>query len=336
MTHPKHWVSVRSEGLYCTAGDFYIDPVRPVPRAIITHGHADHSRSGHGEVFATPETLAIMAARYGEAFTPARRPLAYGEIIQIGQCSLSLAPAGHILGSAQAVIEHRGGRIVISGDFKRRPDPTCAPFRPVKCDVFVTEATFALPVFRHPEMEHELQKLLDSLAPFPERCHLIGAYALGKCQRVMAGLRQMGYARPFYLHGALVRLCELYRAHGVDLGEIVPVSQAKKEDLAGQIVLAPPSALADRWSRRLPDAVTCMASGWMQIRARAKQKLVELPLIISDHADWDELLQTLADVGAPEVWITHGRDDALAYMAGKLGYRAKALSLLGYEDEDDD
>lgn len=329
-------MSVRPEGLYCAAGDFYIDPTRPVARAVVTHGHADHARNGHGTVFATPATLEIMKVRYGEAFTQTECALEYGEIQEVGKAALSLAPAGHILGSAQAVIEHEGGRIVISGDYKRRRDPTCQPFQPVKCDVFVTEATFALPVFRHPETEHELKKLLDSVTLFPERCHLVGVYALGKCQRVMMELRRIGYDRPFYIHGALARLCELYQAHGLSFGEIVPVTEVKKEDLAGQIVFAPPSALADRWSRRLPEVMTCMASGWMQIRARAKQRLVELPLIISDHADWDELLQTLADVGAPEIWITHGRDDALAYMAEKLGYKAQALSLLGYEDDQDD
>lgn len=336
MAHPKTWMNVRPQGLYCAAGDFYIDPIRPVARAVITHGHADHARSGHGTVFATPETLSIMAVRYGESFAQEQHPLAYGEITSLGDASLSLAPAGHILGSAQAVIEHQDSRIVISGDFKRRSDPTCTPFKPVKCDVFVTEATFALPVFRHPEMDHELKKLLDSIALFPERCHLVGVYALGKCQRVMMGLRHMGYAKPFYIHGALAKLCELYQAQGIGLGDIIPVSEVKKEELAGQIVFSPPSALSDRWSRRLPDVLTCMASGWMQIRARAKQKLVELPLIISDHADWDELLETLKDVGAPDVWITHGREDALSYIAEKLGYKAKALSLLGYEDENDD
>lgn len=334
--HPERWMTIRPEGLYCSGGDFYIDPVRPVERAVVTHGHADHARSGHGTVFATPETIAIMKTRYGEAFADVQKGLEYGELFQLGNVSLSLAPAGHILGSAQAVIEHQGGKIVISGDFKRRHDPTCAPFKPVACDVFVTEATFALPVFRHPPIEHEIKKLLDSLALFPERCHVIGAYALGKCQRVMLELRRAGYTKPFYLHGAMVKLCELYRAHGVDLGEMMPVSQVPKESLAGEIVLAPPSALADRWSRRLPDALTCAASGWMQIRARAKQKLIDLPLVISDHADWDELLQTLSDVGAPEVWITHGRDDALAHQAQKFGFKAKALSLLGYDEDEDE
>lgn len=334
-SHPREWMAVRPEGLYCVAGDFYIDPVRPVARAVITHGHADHARTGHETVYATPATLDIMAVRYGEAFSQTRKPLEYGERTTIGGVDVWLAPAGHILGSAQAVLEHGGGRIVISGDYKRTPDPTCAPFQPVPCDVFVTEATFGLPVFTHPPIEHELQKLLDSLRLFPDRCHLVGCYALGKCQRLILGLRQIGYDQPIYLHGALVKLCTLFRAHGVELGELIPVSEVDKKSLGGCIVLAPPSAIADRWSRSLPNVVTSVASGWMNIRARAKQKLVELPLIISDHCDWNELLQTAQDVGAPEVWVTHGREEALVYQLRNMGYHAQALSLLGYEEEED-
>lgn len=317
-------------------GDFYVDPVRPVERALITHGHSDHARAGHGTVYATPETLDIMAVRYGEAFTGVRHALTLGDEAHIGSTAIQLAPAGHILGSAQAVIEHAGRRIVVSGDYKRRADPTCIPFKAVPSDVFVTEATFALPVFRQPRVEHEIGKLLSSLALFPDRCHLIGVYALGKCQRVMMELRRLGYAKPFYIHGALARLCSLYQQHGFDLGDIIPVAQADKAALAGEIVFAPPSALADRWSRSLPNVLTSMASGWMQIRARAKQRMVELPLIISDHADWDELLATLDDVGAPDVWITHGREDALAYEATKRGYKTRALTLLGFEEEGED
>lgn len=334
MSHPQTWMSVRPEGLYCEAGDFYVDPVRPVPRAVITHGHSDHARAGHGEVFATSGTLAIMGVRYGEDFAQVRRPVEADHQIAIGNARVELVPAGHILGSAQAAIEHAGRRIVVSGDYKRRADPTCAPFKAVACDVFVTEATFALPVFRQPEVEHEIRKLITSLAVFPERCHLIGVYSLGKCQRVMMELRAAGYAKPYYVHGALVRMCQLYVEHGCNLGDIVPVASVDKAKLEGEIVFAPPSALADRWSRSLPNVMTSMASGWMQIRARAKQRMVELPLVISDHADWDELLATIAEVGAPEIWITHGREDALTYEAQKRGYKARALSLLGFEDED--
>jgi len=335
MAHPREWIEVRPEGLYCKAGGFYIDPTRGVERAIITHGHADHARRGHQTVFATPATLAIMDTRYGLECCEARVPLGYRQTQEINGVKVTLYPAGHILGSAQALLEYQGGRIVISGDYKRRPDPTCDAFEPVPCDVFVTEATFGLPVFHHPDTGHEIDKLLTSLSLMPDRCYLVGAYALGKCQRVMMELRAKGYTKPFYMHGAVKQLCELYQAQGCALGELIPVSEVDKANLVGEIVFAPPSALADRWSRNLPNLMACGASGWMQIRARAKQMLVELPLIISDHADWPELLQTLVDVGAPEVWITHGREDALLYEAQRMGFKAQALSLLGYEDEDE-
>ena len=332
--HPRQWIEIRPEGIYCKPGDFYIDPTRPVNHAVITHGHADHARSGHGTVIATPETLAIMRARYGEEHAKEQqRDLPYGEAIDYHGVKLSLHPAGHILGSAQARLEYAGGSIVFSGDYKRAADPTCRPFEPVACDVFVTEATFALPVFHHPLIGDEIAKLLRSLAQFPERCHVVGVYALGKCQRVIMELRQAGYGETIYLHGAMVKLCEVYQALGVELGDLAPVTAENAKTLAGKVVLCPPSALADRWSRKLPDALAVSASGWMRIRARAKQSGIELPLVISDHADWPELLQTLEDVGAPEVWVTHGRDDALVYQAQLKGFRAQALHLLGYEDD---
>jgi putative mRNA 3-end processing factor len=332
--HARHWLEVRPQGLYCAPADVYIDPVRPVPRAIVTHGHSDHARSGHGHVLATAETLRIMACRYGEDSVKASQAARYGETTRVGDVQVTLYPAGHILGSAQVHLVHAGACAVISGDYKRRPDPTCATFEPVKCDFFVTEATFGLPVFRHPPTAGEIEKLLKSLVIFPERCHLIGVYALGKCQRVMAELRRAGYDKPIYLHGALMRLCELYREMGVALGDIRPVMGVGKEALKGEIVLAPPSALADRWSRRLPDVLPCAASGWMQIRARAKQRLVELPLVISDHADWDELTDTITQTGAQEIWVTHGREEALVYYAQSHGIKAQALSLLGYEEDE--
>jgi putative mRNA 3-end processing factor len=330
---PKTWMTVRPEGLYCAAGDFFVDPARPVDRAVITHGHADHARAGHGKVLATAETLAIMASRFGDGFAGATQALAPGESVSIGDTDVSLSPAGHVLGSAQAVLEHDGGRIVISGDYKRRRDPTCAAFEPVPCDVFVTEATFALPVFRHPDDRGEIEKLLASLETFPDRPHLVGAYALGKAQRVMRLLREAGYDRPIFIHGALVALSDLYEAHGVSLGPLRPVED--KKALGGEIVLCPPGALADRWSRGFPDPVTAMASGWMRVRQRARQRGVELPLILSDHADWDELTATLEDVGAPRVWITHGREEALAHHAREAGFEAEALSLVGFEEGDD-
>lgn len=333
--HPRNWIEVRPDGLYCSAGNFYIDPVKAsVERAIVTHGHADHARSGHNQVWATKATHDIMSARYGEECAKQKYMLDYGEVVNIDDVSLSFSPAGHILGSAQAVLEYQGGRIVISGDYKRRHDPTCEPFKPIKCDVFVTEATFGLPVFVHPETHDELQKLLDSMQLLKDRCHVVGVYALGKCQRVMLELRQLGYEKPYYIHGAMEKLCNLYQDYGFNFGEIIKITPENKKNLAGELVFCPPSSLADSWSRSLPNALTCMASGWMTVRARAKQKLVELPLIISDHADWNELLQTLEDVDSPEIWVTHGREDALVYQARKMGLTAQALSILGREEDE--
>lgn len=326
----------RPEGLYCPPGDFYIDPVRPVDRAVVTHGHSDHARSGHGAVLATPETLAIMAERYGEEFTGLRQPCPYGQSAHHNGVDITLVPAGHVLGSAQAVVRWKGLTMVASGDYKRRRDPTCAAFEPVPCEVFITEATFGLPVFRHPDACEEVAKLIRSTEQFPERAHLVGAYALGKAQRVIKLLREGGYDRTIYVHGAMQRLNRLYEAHGVDLGslELATVETGKKRAFEGQIVIAPPSAIADRWARRFPDPVTAFASGWMGVRARARQKGVELPLVISDHADWDELTGTAAEISPHELWITHGSEEALARWAELRGMTARALALVGYDEED--
>ena len=201
-------------GLWSKAGGFHIDPTRPVERALITHGHSDHARAGHGAVLATRETLRIMAARYGEDFAGTTQAATLGEAMRIGDATVTFQPAGHVLGSAQIVVEAGGTRIVASGDYKRRPDPTCLPFVPVPCDIFITEATFGLPVFRHPPAEAEIGKLLASVAQFPERAHLVGAYSLGKAQRVIRMLRDQGYDRTVYLHGSMDRLCRLYRIRG--------------------------------------------------------------------------------------------------------------------------
>jgi putative mRNA 3-end processing factor len=287
-------------------------------------------------VLATPETLAIMGTRYGVDFTGEQQSAPYGETTTINGVEVSLAPAGHVLGSAQAAVRWKGMTMVASGDYKRRRDPTCALFEPIKCDVFISEATFALPVFRHPPTEHEIAKLLASVAQFPERTHIVGAYALGKAQRVIAHLREAGWTRPIYLHGAMQRLCDLYEAHGVALGPLEPATLAKgeKRDFAGEIVIAPPSALQERWARRFAEPLDCFASGWMSVRQRAKQRGVELPLVISDHADWDELIQTVEEIAPQELWITHGRDDALARWAELHGVTARRLDLVGYDDED--
>jgi putative mRNA 3-end processing factor len=336
----ERWLYPSEKGLYCEPGDFYIDPSRAVSRAIITHGHGDHARPGHQAVLATPETIEVMKVRMGPEGARSFEAFEAGTTKRIGGVDIRLAPAGHILGSAQVVLEYNGARAVVSGDYKRQPDPTCAPFELVPCDVFVTEATFALPVFRHEPADGEVRRLLNSMAANPEPTHLVGVHGLGKCQRLIKLCRQAGYDGPIYLHGALVELTKLYQRLGVDLGEIGHIDPAarstkssKSKDYAGALVLCPPSAVDDRWSRRFNDPVTSFASGWMRIRGRIRQAGVELPLVISDHADWPELLDTIMATGAEEVWVTHGREDALVYQLGLMGRKARVLALVGFEDE---
>lgn len=334
MAEDFSWIRPEPTGLRIVPADVWIDPARAVGTALVTHGHADHARGGHGRTIATPETLAIMALRYGVAEGACTAPL-HAPIPLPGGVTATFVPAGHVLGSAQILLEHAGERVVVTGDYKRRPDPTCPPFAVTPCDLFITEATFGLPVFRHPPIGEEIARLLAARAAQPDRCVLVGAYALGKAQRVIAELRAAGYHDPVWLHGAMERMCRLYEEQGVPLGDLRLVSDAPKGALAGAIVLCPPSALNDRWSRRLPDPLTAMASGWMRVRQRARQRNVELPLVISDHADWDELTATIAQVNPAETWITHGREEALLRWCELHQRKARALALVGYEDEDD-
>ncbi len=335
MPHPETWLEIRPEGLFCAPGGFYIDPVRPVSYALITHAHGDHARPGHDAVLASPETIDLMDVRMGEGRAGmTQQKLDYGVPLKVNGVQVWLEPAGHVLGSAQIAMEWRGSRVVVSGDYKRQRDPTCRPFDPIPCDVFVTEATFALPVFLHPPAEDEISRLLASVTLFPDRTHVIGAYAFGKAQRVIKLLRQAGYDAPIYLHGAMVNLCNAYERLGISLGELLPATVQTKGKLAGAIVLAPPGAIADRWARRLADPVVCYASGWMRVRQRARSRGVELPLVISDHADWNELNQTIDDVGAPEIWVTHGREEALIHEVAKRGIVGRALRLIGYEEDE--
>ena len=334
---PEQLLHPTPKGLYCPIGDFYVDPVRPVERALITHGHADHARAGHTQVLATRQTLDIMAIRYGADFCVSEQAAGWGEVIDVGGGSVSFFPAGHVLGSAQILIEKDGLKIVVSGDYKRGEDPTCAPFEPVKCDVFITEATFGLPVFHHPDPKDETRKLLTSLKQFPERSHLVGAYSLGKAQRVIRLIRDCGYDAPIYIHGALAKLCDYYVSQGITLGELRPatIEKSKPEIFRGAVIVGPPSAFADRWARRFNEPLISFASGWMMVRQRAKQGGVELPLVISDHCDWPELLDTIREIAPSEVWVTHGREEALVRWCELQGIAAKPLHLVGYEDEGD-
>ncbi|MBV8961621.1 MAG: ligase-associated DNA damage response exonuclease [Hyphomicrobiales bacterium] len=337
--NPVDLLTSTPNGLFSPLGGFFIDPLRPVERALITHGHSDHARPGHKAVMATRETLEIMAVRCGEGFAGATEAALLGKRVEVNGVAVTFVPAGHVLGSAQIVVEAGGTRIVVSGDYKRARDPTCASFEVVPCDIFITEATFGLPVFRHPDAESEIRKLLASLRVFPDRAHLVGVYALGKAQRVIALLREAGYDRPIHVHGALERLCALYAAQGVALGEVrkVPAGRSRGADpaFAGEIVLCPPGQIQDLWTRRFPDPVSSFASGWMRVRARARQRGVELPLVISDHCDWDGLTETIRETGAGEVWVTHGEEDALVHWCGTLGIRARPLHLVGYGEEEE-
>jgi putative mRNA 3-end processing factor len=326
-------------GLYCPPADCHIDPVRPVDRALITHAHSDHARPGHGRVLATPETLGLMAVRMGANFAGAVQAVGYGESVSLNGVRFTFVPAGHVLGSAQIAVEWRGLTIVVSGDYKDVADPTCTPFEPVACEVFVTEATFGLPVFRHGDAAAEATKLIASARLFPERTHLVGAYSLGKAQRLMALMRAAGWDRPIYIHGAVEKVTRYYTGQGIALGEVLPVPPAGRgkaaRALEGEIVICPPSALNDAWSRRFADPVTVFASGWMRVRARAKQRGVELPLVVSDHVDWDGLTRAIPATGASEVWVTHGAEDALVHWAMQRGLAARPVRLVGYGDEDE-
>jgi putative mRNA 3-end processing factor len=333
---PEDILAPTPSGVCCKLGSFHIDPTRPVERALITHAHSDHARAGHGAVLATQETLDLMRLRYGEGFAGGTQAIRYGESVNLGGAKVSFHPAGHVLGSAQIAVAANGLRVVASGDYKNVPDPTCAPFELVPCDVFITEATFALPVFRHGDPDEQIAKLLRSVVLFPERAHLVGAYSLGKAQRLIALLRNAGHAAPVYLHGAMEKITGYYVSRGIALGELRAVRGANKAELAGTITICPPSAINDVWTRRFPEPIAAFASGWMRVRARARQHGVELPLVVSDHADWDGLTATIAATGAGEIWVTHGQEDALVHWCITRGLKARPLDIVGYGDEDDD
>lgn len=311
-------------GLYCPAGDFYIDPGRQVERAIVTHGHSDHARKGHGNVLATQATLAFMRMRYGSKFAKASRTVVEGEILTMGDTHVTLLPAGHMLGSVQVMIEADGKTAIVSGDFKRSTDPTCPQFEVRPCDLFVTEATFALPLYRLPPPEGEIQKLLTSLKLFADRPHLVHAYSIGKAQRVIAMVRAVGYDKVIHVHEAIAKASLIYEDMGVALGPLEPLNTDLSGDtLEGQLILSPPGGATDN----LIAPVTSFASGWMRLKSAARSRGGDLPLILSDHADWDELVKTVKDVKAETVWITHGREDVLAaHLKETLGVEAIALS----------
>lgn len=310
----------RPEGLYCPAGDFHIDPWRPVPRAVITHGHGDHARVGMGEYHCVQESLPILRWRLGEQTYHAHD---YGAGFTLGDARLSLHPAGHVLGSAQLRIEAGGEVWVVSGDYKRQPDPTCAPFEVVPCDVFITEATFGLPIYRWPDTADVARDILAWRAECAAEgvAAVLFCYALGKAQRLLAELGLLDDT-PAWLHGAIAAGVEVYREAGIAMLPTRPIdADARGTDYAGQLVLAPPSAAGSAWMRRFRRAQTGFASGWMQLRGNRRRRNVDRGFVVSDHADWPALLRTVHETGARRIIATHGDTDALVRLLNAQGLR---------------
>ncbi|TFL16967.1 ligase-associated DNA damage response exonuclease [Jannaschia formosa] len=320
----------RDSGIYCPSGDFYIDPWRPVGRALITHGHADHARPGHGRYLATEAAAPVMRHRLGGL---AIETIAYGETRSIGGATVSFHPAGHVPGSAQIRVEHRGELWVVSGDYKTTPDSLSEPWEPVRCHAFITECTFGLPVFDwRPEAE-----LAAGLNDWWRACAadgrhaVIGAYALGKAQRVMTMVdASIG---PILTHGAVENTNEVLRAQGIPLPATTRVTpETDLKALTGALVVAPPSALAGPWLRRFGAVSTGIASGWMALRGVRRRRAADRGFVISDHADWKGLDAAIRETGATRVFATHGYTATFRQWLEEQGYEA-AIVETEYEGE---
>jgi putative mRNA 3-end processing factor len=321
-----------SAGLYCEAGRFHIDPWLPVDRAVITHAHGDHAHAGSVSYLCAAEGEAVLRRRLPDAHI---ETLPYGQRLQIGDVDLSFHSAGHVLGSAQVRVEHRGQIWVASGDYKRAPDPTCTPFEPIRCHTFITEATFALPIY---SWDFSSTVVEDVLAWWrtnraDERPSVLFCYVLGKAQRILAELRDRADG-PVHLHGAMWAMTETYRAAGVAMAPVERISDAVRgRALAASLVLAPLSARGTRWMKRLPRASDAFASGLMRVRGVRRQRAFDRGFALSDHADWNALLSTIEETGASRVLVTHGWSDALArYLAETRGLETGTLKT-AYEGE---
>jgi putative mRNA 3-end processing factor len=318
----------RPEGLYCPAGNFFIDPMLPVAQAVVTHAHGDHARPGSGHYQVAAAGIGLMRERLGADSTIDAH--AYGERFAMGEVTVSLHPAGHVLGSAQVRMEHAGRVVVVSGDYKRDPDPTCVPFEAVPCDVFVTESTFGLPVYRWPPMD----QVIDELLAWWDDCArrkvpaVLFCYALGKAQRILAELARRT-DRTVHLHGAMLRLVESYREAGVAMVPTEPVSEsAHGRDFAGELIMAPPSAAGSPWMKRFAKASTGFASGWMQIRGNRRRRGYDRGFVVSDHADWPGLLRSIEQSRASRIYVTHGNGETLIRHLRDQGHDAVALRVL--------
>lgn len=312
-------------GLHCAAGDFYIDPWQPVDRAVITHAHGDHLRQGSG---------AYLLAAAGEMLARHRLPadaslqvIGYEDSLKIGPVRVSLHPAGHMLGAAQVRIEHAGEVWVVTGDFKRQADPTCAPFEPLRCDVLVSEATFALPIYRWEEPRDVVREIFHWWQGHRERgmACILYAYALGKAQRLLAEL-QAFTDEPVFVHGAVGAITDLYRAAGIAMLPTLPATVPRARDYAGALVIAPPGASGSPWVRRFGDHASGFCSGWMRVRGNRRRSSHDRGFVLSDHADWPALLQTFAQTGAQRILLTHGHSDSMVRYLREQGLDAAALA----------
>ncbi|MGE4241832.1 ligase-associated DNA damage response exonuclease [Ramlibacter sp.] len=313
----------RPEGLYCPPGDFYIDPWRPVARAVITHAHSDHARYGNGHYLAAAPAEGVLRTRLGEIDL---QTLPYGERIVHHGVTVSLHPAGHVLGSAQVRLEHRGRVWVASGDYKVAPDPTCAPFEPVRCDVFITESTFGLPIYRWAPDEQLFAQIDAWWSRNLEhgRATVVCCYSFGKAQRLLAGVDPS--IGPIVVHGAVEPLNRAYRAEGVSLPETRLVTEvADKTDLKRALVVCPPSAAGSPWIRRFGDARTAFASGWMQVRGNRRRGGYDRGFVLSDHADWPGLMSAIEATQAERVIVTHGSSGALVRYLQECGLQAESF-----------
>ena len=329
---PDPLLQPTSQGLYCPVGDFFIDPMLAVAQAVVTHAHGDHARSGSGRYQVAAAGLGLMRERLGADAAIDAHP--YGEPFPMGAVTVSLHPSGHVLGAAQVRMEHAGRVVVVSGDYKREADPTCAPFEPVPCDVFVTESTFGLPVYRWPPMD----QVIDELLTWWDDCvrkkvpAVLFCYALGKAQRILAELARRT-DRTVHLHGAMLRLVESYREVGVVMVPTQPVSEsANGRDFAGELIMAPPSAAGSPWMKRFAHASTGFASGWMQIRGNRRRRGYDRGFVISDHADWPGLMRSIEDSQASRIYVTHGDGGTLIRHLRELGHDAMALDVLRESD----
>jgi len=313
----------RPEGLYCPPGDFYIDPWRPVARAVITHAHSDHARFGHAHYLASAPSEGVLRARLGDINL---QPLAYGERIVQNGVTVSLHPAGHVLGSAQVRVEHGGQVWVASGDYKVAPDRTCVPFEPVKCDVFITESTFGLPIYRWCEDDELFAQVNAWWARNAghNRASVLTCYSFGKAQRVLSGVDPS--IGPIVVHGAVDPLNRAYREAGVDLPDTQSVLHVARNDIKRSLVICPPSAAASPWMRRFgADAQVAFASGWMQVRGNRRRGGYDRGFVLSDHADWPGLLKAIDATQAQRVIVTHGSSGAMVRYLMERGLQAEAF-----------